>query len=205
MQQLWCAEALYGRNNNRKTGIGNNNKHNINYVTDEYQTNHGKVNRMVWEIPVLLTTEEQFWRLPPYNLSFPLTSSAYLQSSFGWVVATFHKYCYSCRAAYQYGHISTAVYSKNITLLALSERLTLQNNTLWNIVSNVIILCLYGLFIWTRRNVLYVWIKMHRGMMDRGLTVLTSTNSNIVAVMFIVISFLVYTKHSLLLDILFCK
>jgi len=131
MQQLWSAEAVYRRNYNRKTGIANNNKrNNINYVTDEYQTNHGKANRMMWEILVLLTTEEQFWCLPPYNLSFPLTSSAYLQSSFGWVLATFHKYCYCCHGAYQYGHISTAVYSKNVTLLSLSERLTLQNNTL---------------------------------------------------------------------------
>jgi hypothetical protein len=144
MQQLWSAEAVY-RRNNRKTGIINDNKHNnINYVIDEYQTNHGKANRMMWEIPVLLTTKKQFWGLPPYNLSFPLTSSAYVQSSFGWVVATFHKYCYGCHGAYQYGHISSAVYSKNITLLSLSERLILQNNMLRNIVSNVIILCLYG-------------------------------------------------------------
>jgi hypothetical protein len=36
MQQLRSAEAVYRRNNNRKTGIANNNKYNnINYVTDE--------------------------------------------------------------------------------------------------------------------------------------------------------------------------
>ena len=41
--------------------------------------------------------------------------------------------------------------------------------------------------------------------MDRDLTVLTCINSNIVTEMFIVLHFLVYTKHALLLDILFCK